>query len=230
MRRRNTFTLIELLVVIAIIAILAAMLLPALSKARDKAFASSCMSNNKQLAMGMIMYTQEWQHTYPGRSYGVYPHSMGDGRTVCWVGYVYPYIGDAGPFMCPSYDARWTRYSWPEGIAGGSSTRVSVRGNMGFNFCGVSGGTNSSRKVVAHENPDRLPLIADAVCSGLKSTGTNSRNCLYIGVGSNTASYPDNNHPRMVVHSKGINIAFADGHADWYPARSIPRGNFWRGR
>src|SRR3569833_3324937 len=65
---RRAFTLIELLVVIAIIAILAAILFPVIAKAREAARATSCRSNEKQIATGMAMYVQNYDEMYPGRS------------------------------------------------------------------------------------------------------------------------------------------------------------------
>src|SRR5881396_3133319 len=69
---RRGFTLIELLVVIAIIAILAAILFPVFAQARAKARQATCMSNLKQLALGALMYGQDFDETYPsGLIFGV---------------------------------------------------------------------------------------------------------------------------------------------------------------
>jgi prepilin-type N-terminal cleavage/methylation domain-containing protein len=64
-RHTNAFTLIELLVVIAIIAILAAILFPVFAQARGKARQSSCLSNEKQIALSLMQYQQDYDETLP---------------------------------------------------------------------------------------------------------------------------------------------------------------------
>jgi prepilin-type N-terminal cleavage/methylation domain-containing protein len=64
-RNKSAFTLIELLVVIAIIAILAALLFPVFSRAREEARATSCVSNLKQLNVASAMYAQDFDETFP---------------------------------------------------------------------------------------------------------------------------------------------------------------------
>ncbi|MEO7720067.1 MAG: DUF1559 domain-containing protein [Capsulimonas sp.] len=86
------FTLIELLVVIAIIAILAAILFPVFAKAREKARQTSCLSNEKQLGLGLLQYAQDNEETFPG---GV--NNLGRG----WAGAIYPYVKSAGVYKCP---------------------------------------------------------------------------------------------------------------------------------
>src|SRR5579862_3546832 len=66
MRKRTGFTLIELLVVIAIIAILAAILFPVFAQAREKARQATCLSNEKQIALAMLMYNQDYDEKLPG--------------------------------------------------------------------------------------------------------------------------------------------------------------------
>ena len=90
----KAFTLIELLVVIAIIAILAAILFPVFARARENARRSSCQSNLKQVGLGFVQYSQDYDEKLPAGPRGI----LGQG----WGGTLGPYLKSAQIFSCPS--------------------------------------------------------------------------------------------------------------------------------
>src|SRR5579864_4477316 len=88
MKRTNAFTLIELLVVIAIIAILAAILFPVFAQAREKARQATCVSNNRQIVLGVLMYAQDYDEYLPLGAYDTVPNSP----VIMWYDLIEPYI------------------------------------------------------------------------------------------------------------------------------------------
>ncbi len=108
---RSGFTLIELLVVIAIIAILAAILFPVFAQAREKARQTSCLSNLKQLGTAVMMYTQDYDETYPTQFQNPYATCPGGSsayaledncREATWMGGIFPYVKSRQVYVCPS--------------------------------------------------------------------------------------------------------------------------------
>ena len=107
--RKKGFTLIELLVVIAIIAILAAILFPVFAKAREKARQASCQSNMKQIGLGFVQYTQDYDEKYPPGLATAAGAADGTG----WAGQLYQYTKSTGIFHCPDDATQATGAYYP---------------------------------------------------------------------------------------------------------------------
>lgn len=117
MLKRHGFTLIELLVVIGIIAVLSAILFPVFAQVREKARQTMCLSNEKQLSLGMMLYTQDNDDYFPMMQY-----RAGGSNAVTWGTAIYPYIKSGtnnqqgwsiagGIFQCPSTPRpQWNNY------------------------------------------------------------------------------------------------------------------------
>ncbi len=218
MRRHDGFTLAESLVLIVMIAILAAILCVAFERNREKP-TTSCPSNLRLLGMGELMYVQDNDGMFQGRFVGSHTATAwGPGPTekMSWASLIEPYVKNAQLFTCPSYSGQvWVTDD--------------VKGNYGYNLCALGADLPRYKAVglAMVKTPAETVMLGDSVCCGLKGTGSDPRNCLYIGAGTNTLSYPNNVHPRMSCHDGGLNLVFVDGHVKWFAADSVQRGTFW---
>jgi len=206
---KRGFTLIELLVVIAIIAILAAILFPVFAQARERARSTSCLSNCKQIGLGLMMYIEDsdgifFNQVYPSPKAWATP-----GILVHWTEVLMPYIKSTGVFACPSYReamdvAYYTRPSYPIGY--GFNERLLGRYRTY---------TNVPLSQDMLKAPSEVGLIADSEFTwashvgyplDLNSDGTYE----WYWPSSREGTVYRYGMPR---HQGGINAVYADGHA-----------------
>ena len=128
-KRTGAFTLIELLVVIAIIAILAAILFPVFAQAREKARQTSCLSNEKQMGLGVLQYVQDYDEMFPkAQSKDQY----NNGWANSWAIVTQPYVKSYAVFRCPSDpDTELVNSTWNWAGVG-----ISYTVNMDSNYVG----------------------------------------------------------------------------------------------
>jgi prepilin-type N-terminal cleavage/methylation domain-containing protein len=203
---KSGFTLIELLVVIAIIAILAAMLLPALARAKAKAQLANCLSNLKQLGITMTMYTGDNREQFPasGRAWPQMPF-------VDLLKLLDPYIStnNRAFFRCPADRGRGFNVEWviQNGAGAGISTNQLLFPNSYYYYFQFynddAGNKPMARKVQEVRFPTRKAL------------------CPCFASSPNFAYDVVNNTPTGGHGTKGMVLLFVDAHSQFAPYRTL---------
>jgi len=225
--RLSAFTLIELLVVIAIIAILAAMLLPALSKAKIKAQGTQCMNNNRQLALASQIYIGDNGDTFQNNDTGAVGTDAGPNA---WIqGNVQnfsatpPYQSYISSGVLWDFNQSYSIYQCPtsrafvRGLGGAKPTHnrsYSMSVQLNCNTGKTDAGTKPAKKATSVKNPSAAFVFAeenqisiDNGAIGIFSTGA--------------AQYPNIWNLPAARHDDASTFSFVDGHAEIWKWRGI---------
>lgn len=198
---RRGFTLIELLVVIAIIAILAAILFPVFGKVRNKAEATSCLSNLKQLGTAVQMYVQNYDMRLPPHNDDEMPYPPYDWRYDTFIYHLQPYIRNVDLTRCPG-DGLWVA---PPGGVPGQDRWWSYDLNRGVEF-----GPQRPLQISAIKQPADTVLLFDGAEED-HGVELNDVDTLCAG----PASWGPEATEAYTRHAEGLNIVYVDGHAKW---------------
>ncbi len=236
-RASSGFTLIELLVVIAIIAILAAILFPVFAQAREKARQTSCLSNQKQLSTGILMYVQDYDELFP-LAFG-YDPSLAPGwawnyrlpvplswatpvdararaSASNWINATSPYLKNYQIVTCPS--GINVGYEGGNAYTGSGPAEVSMTYNgllMGYSDAGV---VTPANLPMLTEGTGKAALNGYSLAFPALICPDYTQACTYQPCGStatngaSSAWFGTFGEPAP-VHSGGINVALVDGHA-----------------
>ncbi|HEX8835175.1 MAG TPA: DUF1559 domain-containing protein [Abditibacteriaceae bacterium] len=237
--QKNGFTLIELLIVIAIIVILASILFPVFARARENARRGSCQSNLKQLGLGVVQYSQDYDEimapAWTRTSSGTFVQG--------WQTLIYPYVKSYEVYRCPSNrfnNSSVVSYCQGSRPAGVPEWPISYAANSQFQKSFISSGTprkgimEAVREGDANRVVTRLPEILEAskaialVEFFQESTGNSCEAEINITAKTGT-TYPVSAvgfTPQ--IHLSMTNYLFADGHVKALkPTATIRDGNMW---
>lgn len=254
-RARSGFTLIELLVVIAIIAILAAILFPVFQKVRENARRTACLSNLKQIGLGIVQYNQDFDEKQPC---GANRYGAGTG----WAAQIYPYIKSVAVFQCPDdsgVGSRASSYGYNTNFVGGKygSPTFGVTVPSGYSLADFAAPskvvmffevTNSAGYDLS--NATGMPVngfASDESNDGASPTGNGIGVVAYNDPGGFGASpklkyatgymqYSSNDAANGVPsfqaptgrHTDGSNFLMADTHAKWLRPQSVSAGQSYQ--
>ncbi|RYG70779.1 DUF1559 domain-containing protein [bacterium] len=219
--RKTAFTLIELLVVIAIIAILAAILFPVFGRARENARRSSCQSNLKQIGLGLLQYTQDYDEKT------VLESSVVSGENyLTWIDSVQPYMKSIQVFNCPS-DSVSLRYA--------TGVKTPTSRDLGSYACNVLYSLNGRQytpmgvNIASIPSPVTLAWIFDSSTSSTTLLGYQfckyaDSNNLTVTTGS-PRSIPSDQGTISERHLDTTNVLYCDGHVKSVKLDSLVKRN-----